>query len=500
MRERDSLDRQEEKAHQHAAKNNWTLLHVWLEMGESAKTDDRTELWKMHDWCKRHVGQVSILIIPKIDRFARNSEDYHDLKRKFRKLGIRIASVDEQIDDTPEGHLQENVFAAFAQFDNERRAERAKDGMVEAARAGRWVWKAPYGYRNVKEADSLPNIASFGGEARIMKTAFTLVGNRTLSPAETFELLKGEGLPMSRSAFYAALRNPIYAGFIRAFGSEARGSFAPIVEEPLFYSVQEVFARSCDGPTSYALDNVDFPLRGTIRCGKCGNVLTASWSKGRNERYGYYHCLQCKRVNHPKDEVEHAFVHRLNSYALPEPYMDAVIAKAKSDWTERNRLGLNKRDRIARRKAEVLELQKALALKSAQGILPDDIVRAQIDDLRREIAELDRNYAETDKIEVHLVEMLEFGRDLVVAPGRFWERSDLSCKKRLREFLFCDGLVYDGNGIFRTFDIRLLSHNSNMVAMENPGWWTIPANLRTIAEFCRDIGQLYLRLGGASHD
>ena len=124
--EKDSLDRQQSKAEAYAVNKGFKVLRVWLEQGESAKTGERTELWNMHNWCKARPGAVNVLVIPMIDRFARNMDDYVDLRRTFRELGIRIASVEENIEDSPEGRLQENIMASFAQFDNERRAARSR--------------------------------------------------------------------------------------------------------------------------------------------------------------------------------------------------------------------------------------------------------------------------------------------------------------------------------------------------------------------------------------
>ncbi len=47
----------------------------------------------------------------------------------------------------------ENMVAAFAQFDNDMRADRCTNGMKEAVREGRHVWNAPIGYNNVRVAD-----------------------------------------------------------------------------------------------------------------------------------------------------------------------------------------------------------------------------------------------------------------------------------------------------------------------------------------------------------
>jgi hypothetical protein len=63
----------------------------------------------------------------------------------------------------------------------------------------------------------------------------------------------------------------------------------------------------------------DFPLRGFVRCERCGRPLMGSWSKGRNGHYAYYHCQrQCRAVNiskatlkEPSSKSSHCCSHRL---------------------------------------------------------------------------------------------------------------------------------------------------------------------------------------------
>src|SRR6266566_6415733 len=56
----------------------------------------------------------------------------------------------------------------------------------------------------------------------------------------------------------------------------------------------------------------DFPLKGIVRCEACGRPLTASWSRGRDGRYAYYHCWRhCRAVNVTKAKLEGLFADEL---------------------------------------------------------------------------------------------------------------------------------------------------------------------------------------------
>lgn len=152
-----SLVTQRRRVVEFTALKGYQLKKQFVEEGESAKTDNRPVLREMLAYCEQERGNIDVLVFPKIDRFARYSEDYHHLKRHLRNLGIRVESIDERFDDSPAGRFLESMLAATAQFDNDVRSERTYNGMKEAVAQGRWVWRAPVGYRNVR-VDNKANI------------------------------------------------------------------------------------------------------------------------------------------------------------------------------------------------------------------------------------------------------------------------------------------------------------------------------------------------------
>src|SRR5690349_746220 len=116
--EGNSLVTQERQVREYAKSQGYNLLRVFIERGQSAKSDDRTVLQEMLEFAKQNVGKIQVLMFPKIDRFARHLPDYLDLKARLNRLKIRIDSVGEHIEDTPVGRLTEHLLASIAQFDN----------------------------------------------------------------------------------------------------------------------------------------------------------------------------------------------------------------------------------------------------------------------------------------------------------------------------------------------------------------------------------------------
>src|SRR3984885_14805010 len=143
-----SLESQQAACREYARSKDIRVLKVFVEQGESAKFADRSQLVDLIDYCRENKGQVQVLLVWKIDRFARNVADHFSVKATLGKYGVRIESVTEPIDTKPEGKLMETILAGFAQFDNDIRAMRTVQGMRRKVPEGIFPWKPPLGYKS----------------------------------------------------------------------------------------------------------------------------------------------------------------------------------------------------------------------------------------------------------------------------------------------------------------------------------------------------------------
>jgi DNA invertase Pin-like site-specific DNA recombinase len=197
-------------------------IKVFIERGESAKTVDRTELKKLLRLCSLKNSGIELLIIYKIDRLSRNIADYSQIKILLKKYGVEIKSAREQLENTPVGRFMENTMINVAQFDNEIRADRCKDGMIDAVREGRYVWGAPVGYKN-GTVNGKPNLECNEMSEKVLAT-FELVAQNLYDTNEVWRratklgLRLKNGKPLSRGYFHSMLRNRIYTAWIDKFG------------------------------------------------------------------------------------------------------------------------------------------------------------------------------------------------------------------------------------------------------------------------------------------
>lgn len=436
-----SLVTQRRRVIEFTALKGYRLVKQFVEEGESAKTDNRPVLKQMLRYCEEQKGKIDLLVVPKIDRFARYSEDYHHLKRHLRNLGIRVESIDERFDDSPAGKFLESMLAATAQFDNDVRSERTYNGMREAASQGRYVWRAPVGFRNVR-IDGKANIEPDPRTAPLIIEAFDML-SRKRRIAEVREWLTGQGIPMSRTGFYKMIRNKAYIGVIEAFGIKSRGvvPFSSLISVELFESAQAALAPS-NHPGVMQRDNDDFPLRGTVRC-ECGQFLTACWSKGRKSRYAYYRCRQCSRVNVQRDFVERQFLIRLRLVRSHYDVTDEMASDLREFWEqERSQLAVRHGD-LSKERERIESQQANLARKVADGVVPDRIAKQTFDEYESRLRDIDSRQAKSipEHREPHINVLIEFAKRFLQQVEWKWQSGDIGDKKRVQNFFFPEGAV-----------------------------------------------------------
>ena len=439
------------------------LQHIFVEEAETAKNDDRPELQEM--LAKLASGEIvaSVLIIPKIDRLARNRDDYGDIKKALKRSGVRLESCTETLEDTPVGRFTETMLASVAQFDNEIRAERSRGGMIQAVEEGRWVWRAPLGYKNVRiktrgKKGGLGTIAPDEPMSALIRELFDRIGSKRQGVREASDWLAKHGVMVTRSNVYSLLRSPVYCGVIQAFGSEYEGKppFVPLISREQFALVQEVIVRNPNLPTVYDHDNPDYPLRGCLRCEECGRFLTGAWATGRTKRFPYYRCLDCPSVNLKRDAYHDEFVGELCLFK-PEPdAMAKLIAYAESIHRRDSAESIVKRESLNGELTRIIALRRQVALKTAEGIIPDDLGKEQITSLTAELGRLEMELKQAEVVPNELVRALKFAEVFFRELPIHWRRIGVNAQKKLQTFFFPEGLVAERAGNLRTADYPLL--------------------------------------------
>ena len=127
----ESIDAQLRAIREYCERQNIEILEEFIDRAKSATTDQRPNFQRMI--AAAGTTDVDYVIVHKLDRFARNRFDSAYYRRSLKLNGVRIVSVLERFDDSPESVILESVLEGFAEYYSKNLAREVKKGMKETA-------------------------------------------------------------------------------------------------------------------------------------------------------------------------------------------------------------------------------------------------------------------------------------------------------------------------------------------------------------------------------
>jgi len=454
-----SLDFQERICREYAARCGYEVDRVFSDRGESAKTADRAEFQAMLRYCRTNRGKLGGILVWKTDRFARRNYDAVVYQQMLSEWDIRILSCTESNDETPHNKAMRAITAVINQLDNDYRAERTRQGMKDLAALGYWTHMAPIGYIRIRDDAERPVLIEDPTRAAHVRQVFQMVADgcsisAITAAAKAMGLRTQKGRILTPRDIHETLRNQIYAGIIKTKltdGREVAAKFQPLVELHLWDRVQLMMSGRGVVQKIHERTREEFPLRGFIRCSECTTKLTASTSKGRNQKYSYYHCPACKAV-------------RVRSEALHEQYRELLTTKTSVNsgrmklirhhvmkiWSERKR-NAQLEQQLAATNLKHLEATRAALLdKLLAGVITDAIYQDKDSSLALDISEARTKIHAQDIDDMECESALAFAERLVANAAQIWDSLSGTKRQRFQQALFPTGIVYDPKSGVRT--------------------------------------------------
>ncbi len=143
-----SLQDQERRLRQYCKQHGYNILKHYQD-DASGKTFKRPQFQLFFKELKEKKIKPVMFICSRYDRFSRNYLESILMMEELRKLNVKVQMVENHIEnDTPESIIPLLLQLALPQVENERRAVNTKNGIRQAMRQGRWMWRAPKGYKN----------------------------------------------------------------------------------------------------------------------------------------------------------------------------------------------------------------------------------------------------------------------------------------------------------------------------------------------------------------
>ena len=454
-----SLKNQEKECCRFAETNNYEVDRVFIEKGESAKTQNRTELQNLIKYAVENKKSITSLIIWKYDRLARNLSDQIELFKNFSSLNIRVLSATENNEENASGKLMRNIFGSFAQYENDLKSERTIGGMKRAVEEGRWAWRAPIGYKQTRDSLSKPFLVPTD-ESKFIVEAFELAEKGLYKQTEIVDKLRARGFKrVTKNSLNRILRNGVYAGLIKVpwFPDFKDAIHKPLISKDTYFKVQLILDGKKPTITPRKRNHPDFPLRNFIRCPDCDTKLTGGWSTGRKGvKYGYYRCRTkgCS-LNIRKRDLEISFYEYLKSVQPRQDVLDLFEQIILDVWKNRQAVQIQegrRHDKELKSSKEKLDRIEELMI---QGVFDKETYKRKSEEIKGEMltTQVSLNDAKTeiDDIEGCLLYCKHFLSNL----ANKWKASDHNLKQRFQILVFPEKIYYDDK-TFRTTATALI--------------------------------------------
>jgi len=449
-----SLDTQESICTNFAKRKNYNIIKVFTEKGESAKTANRTQLKQMLEFCRKRRNDIDAVMVYRVDRVARNSDDYTLIRMELKSLGIRIISATENIDETAIGRMSEGMLSLQAEYDNTIRSQRTIDGNIQAFEEGRYIFKPPLGYRRIR--NHKVNIELKEVESDYVREVFTEIikGEFNLDLLRQ-RLNKKYDLNIPKSTFHRIPTRKAYCGLVDKYEKEWEMKYDQIISRETFFKVQEMLNlknRQAHNK-KYASLNEKLPLRKFILNNK-GRCLTGSPTRGNGGIYWYYRFMGDTK-SFKKDIIENEFMEFLKERSFSKEVIELLSIAIEDKWKENNRDILKDKQFYTKRITELKDEKTKIIDKNLKGIIPDDMVKEYFEAKDNKIREFQANIFDIENTIQFDQELLKKALNNLSNLDELWKSLKIEGKDALQWFLFPKNVVFENNK-FRTTETAFI--------------------------------------------
>ena len=329
----ESIEGQIRECTSYAEKNDITIVKHYIDRAISAKTDNRPQFQQMIKDSDKKL--YDIVLVWKLDRFARNRYDSARYKTQLKKNGVKLMSATEIISEGPEGIILESVLEGYAEYYSADLAEKVVRGQTENILKGRCNGgRGTFGYTldSERKFHIDPLASPFVVESfRKYRDGLTM--------KEIRDWLNENGIknPVGGAFTYNSvehmLKNRRYIGELKFRDVVVPDAIPPIVPLELFDDVQEKIAKNKKAPARRKAED-DYLLTTKLHCGCCGALMFGESGTSRTgEVHRYYKCATakkhkgCKKKTVRKQWLEDLVVNQTMQLVRDDAAMESIIAK-----------------------------------------------------------------------------------------------------------------------------------------------------------------------------
>ena len=329
----ESIEGQIRECTAYAEKNGITIVKHYIDRAISAKTDNRPEFQQMIKDSDKKL--FDIVLVWKLDRFARNRYDSARYKTQLKKNGVKLMSATEIISEGPEGIILESVLEGYAEYYSADLAEKVVRGQTENILKGRCNGgRGTFGY-------TLDSERKFHIDP--LTSPFVMESFKKYNEGSTMKEIRdwlnenGIKNPVGGAFTYNSvehmLKNRRYIGELKFRDVVVPDAVPLIIPLELFEDVQEKIAKNKKAPARRKAED-DYLLTTKLFCGHCGALMFGESGTSRTgEVHRYYKCATakkhkgCKKKTVRKQWLEDLVVNQTMQLVKDDAAMESIIAK-----------------------------------------------------------------------------------------------------------------------------------------------------------------------------
>jgi len=212
MQDAMSIDAQVSEMETHCAKQGWSITHRFL-LPETPSHELSADPQFKAMLVAGQRREFDVLLVHALDRLGRDLATTVQAKALLRRAGARVTSVRENLGESVQDTLIENVLAVIGQYYSQNLGQETKKGHRQLTRVGLWKGGTPpYGYSPQKVKGDHTQLVPHPDQAPVMAEAFERVarGERTADVVSWLEQKTGQ--PWSYPTLYMRRVRSSYRG------------------------------------------------------------------------------------------------------------------------------------------------------------------------------------------------------------------------------------------------------------------------------------------------
>lgn len=314
----ESIDAQLRAIEEYAKQNNMLIVKTYIDRAMSGTKDDRPEFMQMIMDSKKKIFDA--VIVHKLNRFSRNKYDAAKYKHKLQRNNVKLLSVLERLDDSPESTVMESLLMGMAEYESKNLTREVIKGSLENARTARHNGGLPpLGYA-VDPKTQLYIINKKGlktskGNNFTVSTVKDILKNEKYIGTYIYNKAEAKNVDGKRNSHKSKSEEEII---------KIENGMPAIIDKKDFEEVKRIMERNKKIHNTYNAKEV-YLLSGLIECGECGSKMNGNISYYKNNgeklRYIMYRCTS--KSGESKEHVKSIRRDNIEEYIITE--MEKVI-------------------------------------------------------------------------------------------------------------------------------------------------------------------------------